>query len=356
MTIAHRRLRAQHLVGPPLPTAVDVVRHLGAVQAQDYPGASWAIALRAPSVTEATFEHEFTAGRILRTHVMRPTWHFVLPDDARWMLELTAPRISRAMQPYNRHLELTPAIFRRSHDAIARALEGGRYLTRAELAGALRAARVTVGTGQRLAHLVMQAELDRVVISGPRRAKQFTYAAFDARVPPSPARDREDSLARLAIAYFRSRGPATPQDFAWWSGLTVPDARRGIALAGEALERGVGDDRERWIHAEAPPPRRAASAHLLPNYDEYLVGFRDRSAANARFDAARVASERAAYAEHPLLVDGQIVGAWRRTLTPTLAVADAVIRVRLTPAESKRLSAAADRYAQFLARPVTLRR
>src|SRR5262245_60953637 len=157
LDIARRRLTAQALLAPMGQTAEDVVRFLGAVQAQDYPNAKWAIARRTPGLTDAAIERDFASGAILRTHVLRPTWHFVLPEDARWLLELTAPRINRAMTSYNRKLELDAKVFRKTDAVIERALRDGAHLVRAELRTELQRARIDVSSLQRLAHIVMQA-------------------------------------------------------------------------------------------------------------------------------------------------------------------------------------------------------
>ncbi|HYU15343.1 MAG TPA: crosslink repair DNA glycosylase YcaQ family protein, partial [Candidatus Acidoferrum sp.] len=178
LDIVRRRLENEHLVGAPLARPEDVVRWLGAVQAQDYAGAKWGVAQRAAACGDADVEEAFQSGRILRTHVLRPTWHFVMPADVRWMLQLTAPRIKAAMGHYDRKLDLTPAVYARSNAAIAVALQGGVHLTRQELARVLDAAGIAA-RGQRLGHLMVRAELDAVVCSGPRRGKQFTYALLD---------------------------------------------------------------------------------------------------------------------------------------------------------------------------------
>src|SRR6185436_7831105 len=165
--IAWRRLAGQFLTVPGPAKPADVVRRLGAVQAQDYAGAKWALAQRTKkAVTDAAVERAVDAGAIVRTHVLRPTWHFVAACDLRWMLALNAPRISRVLASYNRTLEITPAVIRRSHAAIAKALEGGTHLTRAEVAAVLGRARVGALTGHRFGRLVVQAELDAVVCSG----------------------------------------------------------------------------------------------------------------------------------------------------------------------------------------------
>ncbi|MGH7638621.1 MAG: winged helix DNA-binding domain-containing protein, partial [Gemmatimonadaceae bacterium] len=274
--ICGRRMAAQFLLRP-ASDAVEVVRALGAVQAQDYSGAKWALGQRVAGATDAAIESLFAGGAMLRTHVLRPTWHFVAPEDIRWMLALTAPRVVATMASYNRKLELTSEVFRRSNDIIARALEGGRHLIRAELQEALARHGIIAAT-QRLGHLMMQAELDAVICSGPRRGKQFTYALLDERAPPSKPRDRDASLEDLTLRYFATRGPATVADMSWWSGLAPADVKRGIEIAGKRLRKVDLDGRSHWFSEKQRVPRQRTTAHLLPNYDEYFIGLRDRSA------------------------------------------------------------------------------
>jgi len=256
-TIARRRLANQHLVAPTLTAAAEVVGMLGAVQAQDYAGAKWAVAQRATGLADSHIEQAFATGAILRTHVLRPTWPFILPQDARWMLELTAPRIMQAMAYYNRQLELDAKLLRRSNAVLERTLHDGMQLTRTELSAALRRAGVRLATGQHVGNVLLQAELDRVIISGARRGKQFTYALFDERVPAAPPRDRDEALRDLTRRYFATRGPATVQDFAWWSGLgrRRRDARRED-------RRALAARRDAWRHHLLVRPDRARLAPL----------------------------------------------------------------------------------------------
>jgi hypothetical protein len=328
-----------------LTEAAEVVRTLGAVQAQDYLGARWAIAQRTTGLTETDVERAIASGAVLRTHVLRPTWHFVLPKDVHWMLALTAPRIRAAMAFYNRYHELDATVFRKSHAAIERALRDGDHLTRLELSAAL--ARVGVVSSERLIGLLMQAELDRVIISGPRRGKQFTYALFDERVPAAPTRDRDDALHDLTRRYFATRGPATVQDFAWWSGLTIADAKRGVETAGSFLTRETLDGDAYWHVPVTRAPRPKRVAHLLPNFDEYFVGFRNRSAIAERLRGVRADRRVDALMGHVVCVDGQIVGGWRRTLGKTAEV-ELRLLVPLTTSEHRLVRTALERFGRFL--------
>ncbi len=204
-----------------------VVARLAAVQAQDYYGAQWALGARLVGAVDGDIEDAFNRGELLRTHLLRPTWHFVAPDDIVWLLRLTGPRVQAASVYRYRQLELETGLLKRSDSALAEALAKGSYLTRDELGGILEAKGIPQATGQRLAYLVMHAELEAVICSGPRRGKQFTYALLDDRVAVGERLSREQGLAELAGRYFATRGPASVRDFAKWSGLTLKSAREG---------------------------------------------------------------------------------------------------------------------------------
>lgn len=354
--IVRRRLAGQLLTTTGLRKASDVVRALGAVQAQDYAGAKWALSQRTVGATDSEIELELTEGRILRTHVLRPTWHFVAPADIRWMLAFTAPRVNQAMAYYNRQLELTPAVFRRSHAAIARSLKGGRHRTRLQLRVVLERAGVTVATGQRLGHLMMQAELDAVICSGARRGKQSTYALLEERVPPAATLVRDEALLELTRRYFATRGPATAHDFSWWSGLTIADVRRGIQIAGSELERIEGSDKRYWLSTNGQQRRSPKrSAHLLPNYDEYFIGFKDRSAIGQRIKSTKSVTGGNALIAHVIAVDGQLVGGWKRTAGKNGVSVEGELMARLTKEERAGVTAAAHRFGEFLGVPITVR-
>lgn len=275
--IARLRLANQHLVGARLEKSSDVVARLGAVQAQDYTGAKWAVAQRMIDAVDATVEQALIDGSILRTHVLRPTWHFVTPPDIRWMLAFTAPRVHAAIAFQTRWLGQDKSTIRQSGRALTGALQGGKALTRAELSQVLAQAGLAVTGEQRMGNFLMHAELEGIVCSGARRGKQFTYALLDERVPITAPVDRDEALLRLTSIYFATRGPATPADFAWWSGITVREAKKGVDLAGSSLEHAVVDGRTYWFARSLPARNASPTVHLLPNFDEYSVAYRDRS-------------------------------------------------------------------------------
>ena len=350
--IALRRLANQYLVSPKRRSAPEVVAALGAVQAQDYGSAKWAIALRTVGLTDDVVERSLSDGAIVRTHVMRPTWHFVAPADLRWLLALTAPRVHAANAYRYRELEIDREVFRRSHAAIARALRDGAQLTRTELGQVLERSGIDVSMPQRLPYLLVGAELDGLICSGARRGKQFTYALLEERVPPQEPMERDAALRELIVRYFATRGPATPQDFSWWSGLTVADARRGLDVAGAELEQTTLEGRSYWS-AAALPRRRLASpaAHLLPNFDEYFIGYRDRSAILQA--AGRSKMERGdALSAHVIVLDGQVVGGWKRRISSRTVSMELTPVVRLTRDQRRTIESAAERYGAFLELPV----
>ncbi len=348
--IAARRLHAQRLTGEPFTTAVDAARWLGAVQSQDFAGARWALGQRTREGTGAEFDRLFDAGAILRTHVLRPTWHFVLPEDIRWLLELTGPRIRRGIAGRHRQLEITEDVIARAGAAFSASLAGGRHLTRSQLGEVVRAAGIAPD-GQRLPHLLIAAELDGLLVSGPRHGTQFTYALLEERAPEAPVLDRTEALAELTRRYFRSHGPAQVQDFVWWSGLTLTDAQAGIGLAGAALrhERVDGDDY--WSDAEVAPTtgRPALVAHLIPNYDEYTVGYRDRAAvvhADRPFDPSLFSFGNVL--SNIVTVDGRVRGAWRRPVARGGVRVEIRLLDRLEPAEEAAVEDAGRRLGRFL--------
>src|SRR5215213_1231205 len=241
--IITQRLLNQQIATTRFKKPEEIVKWMVAMQSQEYAFAKWAIGLRLPGSTDASIEKAFNNGAILRTHLLRPTWHFVTPGDIRWLLVLTAPRVKAANTYMAGKLGLTNKIFNRSNDIIAKLLQGEKQLNRTAIKTALELAKIKTGEN-RMSHLLFGAELDGIICSGPREGKQFTYALLDERVQPSKPLTRDEALATLAKRYFMSRGPATLHDFVWWSGLTVKDARAGIATLPSGFEKETIDGKE----------------------------------------------------------------------------------------------------------------
>ena len=351
------RLANQHLTTQHLQKASDVVRLFGAMQAQEYSPAKWGVAQRTTAATDAEVEKEISDGSILRTHVLRPTWHFVAPSDIRWMLELTAPRVRAAMASYDRKLEIDSGVLRRSRAVLTKSLRDGKQLTRAELAKDLTGARIRADGTQRLAHLVMHAELDGLICSGARRGKQFTYALLDERVPPTKELERDAALAELASRYFNTRGPATIDDFAWWSGLAKADARRAVDAIAHSMEHTSISGRGYWSPQNARTAiRESPIARLLPIYDEYFIGLKDRTAMQTRLQKAKREPFSALTLRHVVTVDGQIVGGWNWISKGGTAAVELVNTLRLSQAERRSVTHEVERFGAFLGAPASLTR
>jgi hypothetical protein len=354
MHIARQRLVNQRLVGEPFGGPEAAVRWLGAVQAQDYNGAKWALALRTRGVDSGTIDHAFNAGAFLRTHVMRPTWHFVAPEDLRWLLALTGARVHAANAHMYRRLELTGKVCRRANALISAALEG-RHATRPELATILEANGIPA-RGQRLAYVMMQAELEGLVCSGPMCGKQHTYALLEERVPAAAPLARDAALALLATRYFQSHGPAMVRDFAWWSGLTISDAKAAVEMVRSDLECANVDGKAYWTGGAAGAVEtKEPVIHLLPNYDEHVVAYRNHSPSldAAAVDALRTRTDRPLDA-HLVARNGLIVGGWKRTLDRKAAVAQVISLVKLKPRERAALKVAVQAYGVFVRLPITV--
>jgi hypothetical protein len=354
LDITHQRLHNQQLARTSFTHAADVVSWLGAVQAQDYAGAKWAVGLRVRRAADAEIERAANDGEILRTHVMRPTWHFVAPADIRWMQQLTSARVhARNAGPY-RQLEIDAATLLKSRKIVERSLRGGTSLTRRDLASALESGGVPAPEGQRLAFILHALELDAVICSGPWEGAWATHALLEERVPAAKPKTRDEALFELARRYFTSHGPAQVQDFAWWSGLAVADCRSGIELARSELRFETIEGKTYW-YGQLTRERKATEsvAYLLPNYDEYGIAYRDRSAilssplGLAAFQSARTYP-------HFYVIDGQVRGMWRREMTSDGVVVHLRPFEALSDSQRRALHVSAERYASFLAVPVRI--
>ena len=310
--IARHRLVSQQITGSKFERASEMVKWFGAVQAQEYALSKWGLGLRLQHVRDQDVENDLSNGKILRTHILRPTWHFVNSEDIRWMLMLSGPRVHSANAYMYRNVELETKLLNRCQDIFAKALEGGKNLTRNELAAELRKKRIQA-EGFRLAYIVMYGELEGIVCSGPRSGNHHTYMLLEERVPPTQKWTREEALAELTRRYFFSRGPSTVKDFSTWSGLTTTDCKKGVeSIAPELKHLIVGDERLIYRETIATQPPRSDAIHLLPIYDEYIMGYKDRSAISQIYNKAKGGGALAF--DSTIILDGQIVGSWKRII------------------------------------------
>jgi hypothetical protein len=350
LELAHRRIASVGLGGAqpvPFADAADVVGWFGALQSQDYHPAKWSIAQRLGSgVTDADLDRAFDDGVILRTHVLRPTWHFVAPTDLCWLLELTAPRVHALNGYAYRRGELDAPLLRRSTDLIADAVAGGNHLTRTEIA-ALLAEHGIIAEGFRLGYILIHAELERVICSGRLRGKRHTYALLEERVPRAASLEREAALAELVRRFFTSHGPATAKDLSWWSSLTRPDIAAGLSLAGDELESTDVDGVTYWsTPGNAPAPAPSPSVRLLQAYDEYIVGYRQ---SKYLLDLGGLAaSNKLGLPNGVIVVDTQVAGRWKRTVRADGVVLEAALYRPFNAAETTALQVATDELGAFL--------
>jgi len=353
--IVGARLRATLLAKAQVRSVEETLSWLTAVQAQDFAGAKWALGQRIAGTTDVAIDDAFQSGAVLRTHAMRATWHFVLPEDLRWVLSLTAARVIAASATYYRQTELDEKLFRKSRNVFERALAGKRYLTRDELAGALAQAKIRA-SGLRLGLLTMRAELDAVICSGPRRGKQFTYALVEERAPKAKPLEREEALAKLARRYCQSHGPALPQDFAWWSGLSVADAKKGLELAVPELSCASMNGKVYWF-VDARPKLRLPKPHvlLLPNYDEYTVAYKDRSLLLGALPSLVGLARQQVVFNHVVVRDGQVVGGFQRHVRKQRVELEVTLLSSFDAEAERALELAAARYAAFLGLSLDLR-
>jgi hypothetical protein len=341
-----RRLARQRLLGTLYKTPAEAVASLGAVQSQDYFGAKWAVGQRVAKATDASVEAAFNRGDLVRVHALRPTWHFVAPADLRWIQSLTGPRVQRILAVYDRQLGLDGKTLAKAFRLLERALRDRAYKTRAELAAALKSGGITAA-GQTLARIMGHAELTALVCSGPQRGKLATYALVDERVPPTKPLTRDEALAELTRRYFTSHGPATVKDFVWWSGLTVKDTRAGLDSIGASSEQLDGLTLWHVPVARLRVPHAEGSAHLLPNYDEFLIAYKDRGFVVGPSFKTMVAEQRVDIFAHLLIVGGRLAGTWRRVVADDIVRVSVGLHAPLKAAARQSVQDAADRLGVF---------
>jgi hypothetical protein len=344
--IPRQRLHNLGLDRPRFRTAEEVVGWLVAVQSQDFGPAKWSVAMRTSTLDDAAMDAVFADGKILRTHVLRPTWHFVLPEDIGWLQRLTGPRVRRALAYYDRQLELDAATLKRCRAPIVRALSK-EHLTRKEIAGVLAGKGITA-EGQRLGHILMHCELDAVICSGIPKGKQQTYALVDERAPDARVLTEDEALYEFTKRYFTSHGPASAKDLQAWSSLTLADVRRGIEMVGAELEHETIDG-VTYLSAPGrmPPKMKTPTAHLLQGYDEYVMGYKQTRHWLGARGASMMSYERTAMVG-VIVADGEMVGHWKRKVGKETVTFEVFLYRSLNHVERKALQKAADAQAKFL--------
>lgn len=339
-------MRNLHLSGRSLDTPAEVVRSLTCIQSQDFGPAKWSIGQRCRGLDDGDLDRAFARGKFLRTHILRPTWHFVLPEDIAWILQLTSPRVHAVSASRHRELGLDGPTVRKSQKLLKRELEGGNHLTRAAVKGMFTKARIA-DDGSRVGHLMMIAELDGVVCSGPLDGRQHTYALLEERAPKPRALGYEEALAELALRYFTSHGPATANDFKWWSSLKITQVREGLEAAGEGLTSETIDGRTFWFAPGRQPERRKSPiVRLLQAFDEYTVAYSDTKEVFDTTGLARIVGR--PVFPGTIVVDGSVAGRWKRTLKKDAVVVETELPRGFGQTERRALQAEVRKLGSFL--------
>ncbi|MES2591006.1 MAG: winged helix DNA-binding domain-containing protein [Bacteroidota bacterium] len=307
--IAKYRLINQQISETKIKSAVEMVQWFGAMQAQEYTQTKWALGLRLPHLKDDDIERNFTEGKIIRIHLLRPTWHFVAAQDIRWMLALTAPRVNAANAYMYRQLELNDTVFNRCNDILIKTLNGGKHLTRDDINKEFEKNKI-IAKGHRLSYIMMYAELAGIICSGAKHGTQFTYSLLDERISMTDSLLLDEGLAELTKRYFLSRGPATIKDFSTWSGLKLSDCKKGVEIVKSLLNREVVENQEYFFSSSISiPEKQVPKIYLLPIYDEFIMGYKDRSAITVFKNNSQPTS--GFHYDNMIISEGQIIGTWK---------------------------------------------
>ena len=340
------RLAAQQVAGKTFKKPSDLVRHMTAMQAQDPSMIKWAVGCRIPGITEKAVDEALVNGTILRTHLLRPTWHLVAAEDIHWLLELTAPQIRTIAKGRTNELGLSPEVLKKSNAIIEKLLSDGQSHARDELQKALEAQSIT-NTENRLSYILFHAELDGLICSGAVSGNKQTYRLLESCVKRPKSLSREEALHQLALRYYTSHGPATQADFTWWSGLSIKDTRTGMEAIKDKLHSETVDGETYWFDSKVVKDVPKQQVLLLPAFDEYIISYRDRSAALEKAHHSRAVSTNGIF-RPVVVIDGKVRGLWKRSVKKDQVLIETELFGKLTAAERKGLEEAAGHFGQFL--------
>ncbi|NOU48153.1 MAG: winged helix DNA-binding domain-containing protein [Bacteroidales bacterium] len=338
---------SQQIVETRFNTPNEIVTWMGAMQAQDFPMVKWAVSLRLPGSSEASIEAAMDKGEILRTHLLRPTWHLVAADDIHWMLGLTANRIKASMKSRDKELELDETIYSKCNALIQKALSGCKQFTRDEIIAEIKIAGIATDNN-RASHILMRAELDGIVCSGALKGNKQTYALLDERVPKTAIISREESLGKLASRYFISHGPASLNDFVWWSGLAVSDARIALEMVKTDLISEIIGNETYWFRPTLKPINPDLNkVILLPAFDEFIISYKDRSASLLLNDHKKAVSDNGIF-RPVIMINGLVTGIWKRRFLKEKVIIETDFLRQHTSSEKKQIEIEAAKYGLFL--------
>jgi Winged helix DNA-binding domain len=353
MNIAALRLHNQQITQTRLNQPEQVVAWLGGMQGQDYAGAKWSIGLRLPNTTDADVARAIDTAKIIRTWPMRGTLHFVAAADVRWILSLTSPKNIAGSLRRREALELDDKTLARCREVFIKTLQGGKQKSREEMYAALASAGIST-EGQRGYHILLSAALHGLICFAATTDKEQTFALLDEWVAPAEEKSHDEALAELALSYFSSRAPVTIQDFIWWSGLSASEAREGFEAVKSNFVAEVIGDKTYWVPSNIVVPKAPVSAFALPGFDEYLLGYKDRSAVLAPTYAEQVCPGGNGVFFSTIVIDGRVVGTWKRTIKKSRIEVVAMPFDMLNKADKKHFVEAVNRYGEFLGMPVAV--
>ena len=345
--IALHRLACQQISATKLKTEKELVFWMGAMQAQDFPASKWAVGTRLPGSTGKSVEAAIDSGEIIRTHVMRPTWHLVSAEDVYWMLELTAPQIKILNRSRDRELGLTDEVILQCNKLLEKWLRDGNFLFREELLNLMAAAGFN-NDNNRVSHILMRAEIAGIIGSGPTKAGKPTYALLAERVPVKKLMKRDEAAAELARRYFTSHGPAAMNDFAWWSGLPVKDCRQAIEAIKHHFAAEVIDGETYFFDPEVSVPEAENDRiYLLPAFDEYLISYKNRTAMLTFENHLKAVSNNGIF--WPVIVhNGEVIGSWKRTIKASQVTLETKYFGSAAKSIQKKVEKEFEKYVQFL--------
>jgi hypothetical protein len=346
--ISSIRLINQQIAGSQFGKVQDLVGWMGAMQAQDFNMLKWAVGIRIPESTNQAFLEAFNQGKVIRTHLLRPTWHLVSSNDFYWMLDLTSPHLKIMLRRRLRELELTQPILNKSKSIIEKILGNGNFLTREEIMVQLENSGIST-TGQRAPHILMDCELDGMICSGPLKEKKQTYALAEERVSVKNLLSREESLFELAHRYFTSHGPASLQDFIWWSGLPVRDARKALEMIKPDFASIESESQIYWFSEKTTGSEITIpdSAFIIPAFDEFIISYRDRSDAMLAEHHKKAISNNGVF-RPTVVVNGKVVGIWRSNKKRNKVVIETEYFHKVNKKEENLVREASEKYGRFL--------
>lgn len=341
-------------ISRPAASIPELIKHLGAMQAQDYPGALWSVALRLPDATVADVEHAIAQKQIVRTWPMRGTLHFVPAEDAKWMVGLMAPKVISGTAARRRQLEIDDDLVAICDRFVTEALHGGNQMTRAELLELLEKHGVRT-QNQRGTHILWELAANARICFGPHQGKQPTFVLLDEWVPQSVSMDAEAGYAEMARRYFTSHGPTTIDNFVAWTRCKVSEAKAALAAVADELEHFAFEGKEYWMpKGSTKPTPKPGTTCLLPGFDEYLLGYRDRSAALKQEHSNIIVPGGNGMFLPTLVIDGTVRGKWRRTQNAKKVTVTVTPFEPLTPKEIDAIHVPLQRYSAYLGLPANL--